>query len=101
MAFHPRIQKLSSKVITELIDEHIEVCNNAANKSAFRAKLINQRLKRAKEYSVLSSTDINHTIKILSDKSNSPFCLCRAMKDMSKKLNDYYTILINIFESLR
>lgn len=101
MVFRPRIQKLSKDILYNIADDLIEVASNAKDKSAFRSKLISQKLRTAKEYSVLTSTDIDHAVKILSDKSNSPYAICKALNDISKKLSNYYRLLINIFDELR
>ena len=101
MIFHPRIQKLSSDTILTIVDDMIEVGRIAANKDAFRLKILNDRLVAEKERTMFKSSDIKKAYDIMSSDSTSDYQFKRAFIKLSKQLSDYYAQLTRILQTLR
>lgn len=92
--------KINTKIINDIIDDAIQIKHNSLNKEAFRNTLIQQRLTRMNNSSLLTVSDINSLSQNISS-CESEYKLAVALKKIYRVLKDYHKELITIFNRLR
>ena len=101
MVFLPVKHRFSSKVVGEVLDEVLDIANIAKDKPAYRLKLMEERLEKEKNRTMLSGKDIQRAVEILSDSNTSNHQISITFKKLSNQLNRYYNQLLKIFNTLR
>lgn len=101
MIFRPRVQRLSSDTILEIVDDMIEIASISSNKQAYRLELLHKRLQQEKLRTMIKPEELKKAVEVIRSKDTSNYQLKRTFIKLSNQLNSYYTQLLRILKILK
>lgn len=92
--------KISVRVLDEILDDLLEINNNRKNSEEFRFQLIANRLYKLNQASIPSKTEIDNMVSQIESTKLSIHSLSKTLRDVNKRLSQFYTDVYRIYEVL-